>query len=78
MAPETDITCEMIPNRAGYGGKTRRTGKIHWQECPVPGDPKCGLPCALLCLASAAWKLAIGAGAIAGARTIGARCLLQY
>jgi hypothetical protein len=21
----------MIPNRAGYGGKTRRTGKIHWQ-----------------------------------------------
>ena len=28
MAPETDITCEMIPNRAGYGGKTRRTGKI--------------------------------------------------
>jgi hypothetical protein len=22
----------MIPNRANYGGKTRRTSKIHWQK----------------------------------------------
>jgi len=29
---ETDITRKMIPNRANYGGKTRRTSKIHWQK----------------------------------------------
>jgi len=31
----------MIPNRANYGGETRRTSKIHWQKgrSTVTGQP---------------------------------------
>src|SRR5947208_556794 len=29
---KTDITHKMIPNRANYSGKTRRTSKIHWRK----------------------------------------------
>jgi len=26
------VITSMIPNRADFGGKTRRTSKIHWQK----------------------------------------------
>src|SRR6185312_9701175 len=50
LVAEDDSPCPDRPKHRSVKQLTTRSTRTPYGRCPMPGDPRCGMPCGLLCL----------------------------